>query len=110
MHDATRRRFPIQVRIVLRLIGANDYMRLDFRSHLANRPDRLDLVACVLIDFPRLADHLDHVFACHTAVRLHRLPLPIGAPDLLDEKKFQKVSVRITVWFSMTVVHYRFLP
>src|ERR1035438_7844954 len=28
VHDATRRRFPIQVRIVLRLIGANDYMRL----------------------------------------------------------------------------------
>jgi deazaflavin-dependent oxidoreductase (nitroreductase family) len=28
VHDATRRRFPIPVRIVLRLIGANDYMRL----------------------------------------------------------------------------------
>jgi hypothetical protein len=28
VHDTTRRRFPIQVRIVLRLIGANDYMRL----------------------------------------------------------------------------------
>jgi deazaflavin-dependent oxidoreductase (nitroreductase family) len=27
-HDDTRRRFPIPVRIVLRLIGANDYMRL----------------------------------------------------------------------------------
>jgi deazaflavin-dependent oxidoreductase (nitroreductase family) len=27
VHDATRRRFPIPVRIVLRLIGANDYMR-----------------------------------------------------------------------------------
>ena len=28
VHDATRRRFPIPVRIVLRLIGTNDYMRL----------------------------------------------------------------------------------
>jgi deazaflavin-dependent oxidoreductase (nitroreductase family) len=28
VHDPTRRRFPIPVRIVLRLIGANDFMRL----------------------------------------------------------------------------------
>jgi deazaflavin-dependent oxidoreductase (nitroreductase family) len=28
MHDPTRRRFPIPVRIVLRLIGANDFMQL----------------------------------------------------------------------------------
>jgi deazaflavin-dependent oxidoreductase (nitroreductase family) len=28
MHDATRRRFPLPVRIVLRLIGANDFMQL----------------------------------------------------------------------------------
>ena len=28
MHDPTRRRFPISVRIVLRLIGANDFMQL----------------------------------------------------------------------------------
>jgi deazaflavin-dependent oxidoreductase (nitroreductase family) len=28
VHDATRRRFPIPVRIVLRLIGANDFMQL----------------------------------------------------------------------------------
>jgi deazaflavin-dependent oxidoreductase (nitroreductase family) len=28
VHDPTRRRFPLLVRIVLRLIGANDFMRL----------------------------------------------------------------------------------
>src|SRR6266700_1844157 len=28
MHDPTRQRFPIPVRIVLRLIGANDFMQL----------------------------------------------------------------------------------
>jgi deazaflavin-dependent oxidoreductase (nitroreductase family) len=28
VHDPTRRRFPIPVRIVLRVIGANDFMRL----------------------------------------------------------------------------------
>jgi deazaflavin-dependent oxidoreductase (nitroreductase family) len=28
VHDPTRRRFPIPVRIVLRLIGANDFMQL----------------------------------------------------------------------------------
>ena len=28
VHDPTRRRFPIPVRIVLRLIGADDFMRL----------------------------------------------------------------------------------
>jgi deazaflavin-dependent oxidoreductase (nitroreductase family) len=28
MHDATRRRFPLPVRIVLRLIGADDFMQL----------------------------------------------------------------------------------
>jgi deazaflavin-dependent oxidoreductase (nitroreductase family) len=28
VHDATRRRFPIPVRIVLRLIGADDFMQL----------------------------------------------------------------------------------
>src|SRR5580658_1843754 len=33
VHDPTRRRFPIPVRIVLRLIGANDFMQLSI-SHL----------------------------------------------------------------------------
>jgi deazaflavin-dependent oxidoreductase (nitroreductase family) len=28
VHDPTRRRFPLPVRMVLRLIGANDFMRL----------------------------------------------------------------------------------
>jgi deazaflavin-dependent oxidoreductase (nitroreductase family) len=32
VHDPTRRRFPIPVRIVLRLIGANDFMQLSI-SH-----------------------------------------------------------------------------
>ena len=33
VHDPTRRRFPIPVQIVLRLIGANDFMQLSI-SHL----------------------------------------------------------------------------
>jgi deazaflavin-dependent oxidoreductase (nitroreductase family) len=34
VHDPTRRRFPIPVRIVLRLIGANDFMRLSISQLL----------------------------------------------------------------------------
>jgi deazaflavin-dependent oxidoreductase (nitroreductase family) len=33
VHDPTRRRFPIPVRIVLRLIGANDFMQLSSSQH-----------------------------------------------------------------------------
>jgi hypothetical protein len=35
-HDPTRRRFPVFVRIVLRIIGANDFMQLSAaRTHSA---------------------------------------------------------------------------
>jgi len=33
VHDPTRRRFPLPVRIVLRLIGANDFMHFQFLPH-----------------------------------------------------------------------------
>ena len=31
VHDATRQRFPIPVRIVLRIVGADEYMELSIR-------------------------------------------------------------------------------
>jgi deazaflavin-dependent oxidoreductase (nitroreductase family) len=36
VHDPTRRRFPLPVRIVLRLIGANDFMQLSVSSKKQN--------------------------------------------------------------------------
>ncbi|MFZ0418617.1 MAG: nitroreductase family deazaflavin-dependent oxidoreductase [Candidatus Sulfotelmatobacter sp.] len=33
VHDPTRRRFPVFVRMVLRLIGANDFMQLSSSQH-----------------------------------------------------------------------------
>jgi hypothetical protein len=32
VHDPTRQRFPIPVRVVLRIVGADEYMELSIRS------------------------------------------------------------------------------